>query len=236
MLESTGTLHAPSEGMLTIEIPVAEIVLDHSECAAVLDRYRIDYCCRGRQSLREACGERSLDPGTILDECELAIRRREPKTTDPRTLTTRQLITDVIGRHHRYLHRALPFLQTLSHKVAQVHGGRQEALRELASQVEALSTTLIAHLDDEERTLFPALLTNDVAAAAPMLATMREEHEVVGKMLADIRTTSEDYACPEWACNSYRTLMAELANLEADTLRHVHVENHVLMPRFVATA
>jgi iron-sulfur cluster repair protein YtfE (RIC family) len=30
--------------------------------------------------------------------------------------------------------------------------------------------------------------------------------------------------------------MRELAELEADTLRHVHVENHVLLPRFVVSS
>jgi regulator of cell morphogenesis and NO signaling len=39
---------------------------------------------------------------------------------------------------------------------------------------------------------------------------------------------------PEWACTSYRTLLSELAALEGDVLRHVHLENHVLMPRFAA--
>jgi iron-sulfur cluster repair protein YtfE (RIC family) len=30
--------------------------------------------------------------------------------------------------------------------------------------------------------------------------------------------------------------MAELAHLEADTMRHVHVENHELLPRFIPAA
>ena len=38
---------------------------------------------------------------------------------------------------------------------------------------------------------------------------------------------------PEWGCSSYRVLMSELEALEGDVLRHVHLENHVLMPRFV---
>ena len=52
--------------------------------------------------------------------------------------------------------------------------------------------------------------------------------------LSVMRSIADDYVAPEWACNSYRTLMTELAHLEADTLRHVHVENHVLLPRFSA--
>lgn len=39
-------------------------------------------------------------------------------------------------------------------------------------------------------------------------------------------------ATPGWACGSYRALMNELRAIELDTMDHVHVENHVLMPRF----
>ena len=33
---------------------VGELVLDHSECASVLQRHRIDYCCQGGVTLKEA--------------------------------------------------------------------------------------------------------------------------------------------------------------------------------------
>jgi regulator of cell morphogenesis and NO signaling len=221
--------------MLSMDVPVAELVLDHSECASVFDRYRIDYCCKGDRTLRTACEERGVDPVRVLDDCELAMRRREPGEVDPRSLSTKELITNVIARHHQYLHRTLPFLTTLSNKVAKVHGDRQPALRDLARVFDTLATVLAAHLDDEERNLFPALITQEPGADM-LLANMLEEHEEVGMMLSVMRAIADDYTCPDWACNSYRTLMAELAHLEADTLRHVHVENHVLRPRFTARA
>jgi regulator of cell morphogenesis and NO signaling len=51
-------------------------------------------------------------------------------------------------------------------------------------------------------------------------------------MLARMRELADGFRTPEWGCNSYRVLMAELEALEGDILRHVHLENHVLMPRF----
>lgn len=224
--------------MLSMETSVAELVLEHSACASIFDRYRIDYCCKGSRPLRVACEERGVDPKRVLDECELAMRRRAPSDVDPRTLSTKQLITQVIARHHQYLHRTLPFLMGLAHKVARVHGDRQPSLRELAREVETLSTVLVAHLDDEERNLFPELITRDRASenVLMLLRNMRAEHEDVGTLLGVLREIAADYVPPEWACNSYRTLLTELAHLEADTLRHVHLENHVLMPRFIATA
>lgn len=232
----TGTIRALARVMLA-ETPVATLVLDHSEYASVFDRYRIDYCCKGDRTLRSACEERGIDLERVLADCALARQRRTPTAhVDLRTLPTKALIVEVIAHHHQYLHRTLPFLQTLAKKVGRVHGERQPALRELSKLVDRLATTLLAHLDDEERHLFPALLTNDIGVAAPLLSAMRVEHEEVGAMLAEIRTLTADFTPADWACNSYRTLFTELAHLEADTLRHVHVENHVLLPRSLEAA
>jgi regulator of cell morphogenesis and NO signaling len=61
---------------------------------------------------------------------------------------------------------------------------------------------------------------------------MATSRSAVGTKLAQIRALADDFTTPDWGCNSYRAPMSELGNLEANVLQHVHVENHVLMPRF----
>lgn len=222
--------------MLDAETEIATIVLDHSECAAVFTRRGIDYCCKGRRRLVDACADHGLEVGTVVEELELAIKRRAREAIDPRTLSTRALIVKVIAKHHRYLHRTLPFLGPLAAKVARVHGTRQASLRQVAAWVDTLATTLERHLEEEEKVLFPALLGRSTVDVIAMLKDMRSEHAAMGEMLAAMRAAAADYIAPDWACASYRTLMTELAELEADTLRHVHLENHVLLPRFIPQA
>lgn len=221
--------------MLDPKLTVAAIVLEHSECASIFQHHRIDFCCRGDMSVDAACTERGLETAAILAELSAAIAaRRGDAALDPRTLSTSALVDHIISSHHEYLRRALPFVQTLAAKVARVHGAHNAKLRELDSVVTELTEALEPHLDDEEQTLFPMLLSPapDRAAAARELASMHEEHLAVGKLLEAMRTAADDFALPDWACNSYRALFAELAQLEGDVLRHVHLENHVLMPRF----
>ncbi len=66
------------------------------------------------------------------------------------------------------------------------------------------------------------------------LGAMYEDHVAVGQLLTRIRELSDEFTLPAWGCNTYRVYMAELAALEDDILRHVHLENHVLLPRFAA--
>ena len=61
---------------------------------------------------------------------------------------------------------------------------------------------------------------------------MMEDHLTVAKILQSIRTASDDFTLPEWACNSYRALFSELKQMESDVFTHVHLENHILLPRF----
>jgi regulator of cell morphogenesis and NO signaling len=220
--------------MLDPSTPVATLVLDHSECAPVFARHRIDYCCNGAMPLVDACRDRGVDVAAVIAELEVAIARRQPGApgADPRTLSTRELIVKRIAPHHQYLHRTMPFLQRLAAKVARVHGDGDPSLRDLAILVDELVETFGEHLRDEEAVLFPALLAGEVAAVTRSLAAMRHEHEQVGALLAMIRRTAAGFDPPDGACTSYRTLLGELAMLEADTLAHVHLENHVLLPRY----
>jgi regulator of cell morphogenesis and NO signaling len=225
--------------MLSQTQSVASVVLDHSECAEVFARHRIDFCCHGGQSIEAAAQQRDVQLDTLLSELHQAIATRKGAApghpvVDPRTLSTPRLLAYIIGRHHEYLRTALPFVQKLATKVARVHGDHNPRLRELSRAVDTLTQTLLAHLDQEEETLFPLLMgkDRDDRAAERQLQDMQEEHLGVAKILDAIRTESQDFSLPEWACNSYRTLFLELGQVERDIFTHVHLENHVLVPRF----
>ena len=217
--------------------PVASVVLDHSECAQVFQRHRIDFCCQGDQSIEAAATAKKVDVDALLAELSRAItERRGDRQDDPRELTTPRLVAYIVSKHHEYLRKALPFVQTLATKVSRVHGDHNPKLRHLEAAVQEISAALLPHLDDEEQSLFPALMSKepDQTSIARQLASMQDEHLAVAKLLERIRAASDEFTLPEWACNSYNTLFSELQQLESDVFTHVHLENHVLKPRFAA--
>ncbi len=214
---------------------VAEIVARFPASARVFQAHRIDFCCKGDQTLAAAAGpaaEREL-----LAEVEAAIRAPAAAAEGPATdLPTPALVGRILDRHHGYLRRALPAIGPVLEKVAAVHGGREPRLAPLLATFVELERAILPHLDEEEQVLFPLLLSRspERGRVAEELRRMREDHLAVGAALERIRTLTGDFTAPEWSCRSYRLAMAELEDLETDLLRHVHLENHVLMPRFVA--
>jgi regulator of cell morphogenesis and NO signaling len=220
--------------MIDPQQTVSNVVLDHSECAPVFQQHRIDYCCRGSLTVADACRDRGLELGGVITDLERAIAERRGDQDDPRTLSNAALVAHVISRYHEPLRRQLPFLRTLAAKVARVHGEHNPRLGELAEIVAQLGEDLEPHLDDEEATLFPAAMAArpELPRLRELLAAMRDEHLAVAALLERMHAATEEYTVPDWACTSYRTLFRELQQLETDILRHVHLENHVLAPRF----
>lgn len=224
--------------MLDRHQSVANVVLEHSECAAVFQHHRIDFCCRGELSVEDAAASKGVDVSALMVELASAIAERQgERLADPRGLSTARLTAHIVARHHEYLRKALPFVKTLAAKVARVHGDHNPKLRALDEAVRALDAALVPHLDEEEGALFPQLTATepDRAAAGALLASMSAEHLAVAKILEEIRASSDEFTLPDWACNSYRTLFAELRQMEGDIFTHVHLENHVLRPRFFAS-
>jgi regulator of cell morphogenesis and NO signaling len=216
------------------QTPVAQLVLDHSECAKVLQRHRIDYCCKGHLPLEQACRERGADLVVVARELQEAIARREGGAEDVRGLSNQALVARIVDVHHRYLREVLPFLQPLSSKVARVHGHRHPSLLRLRDAVHALAEALEPHLEREEQILFAQLLSGapDEAVIAAEAQAATADHQNLGALLEQVRSHAGDFRLPEGACASYTTLFRELEALEADVVQHLHLEAHVLLPRF----
>ena len=226
--------------MLSIDrtATVAQIVTEHAVAARVFQKHGIDFCCRGGVTVPEACRERPIEPEALFAELEATLSAEgDASAHDPRRLSTADLLDLIVERHHGYLRRALPFVVPLAVKIAEVHGQKNAQLAALREVVAEIADALDPHLDQEERVLFPAMRSPrpDAEIIRRELSSMHEDHLAVGAMLARMRELSDGFTTPEWGCRSYRVLMTELETLEGDVLRHVHLENHVLMPRFAGT-
>jgi len=213
---------------------LGDLVTERPGRARVLERLGLDYCCHGGRSLADASAAAGLD----ADDVAVALAE---VADDPRDHADRlppvELVDHLLATHHAYLHEELPLLHALATKVRSVHGERHPELAEVARLVGELRADLEPHLAKEEQVLFPAIrrLANRPATTlAPPIRVMLAEHESAGELLAELRATTSGYLVPDDGCASYRTLYERLAALEADTFRHVHLENNVLFPAVLA--
>lgn len=218
---------------------LGDLVAEAPARAAVLDRFRIDYCCHGQRTLAEACAADGVDVTEVLTALDAApaASTGADHPTEPSALADH-----IESTHHAYLHAEFPELRALATKVRDVHGGRHPELIEVAALVEELIADLEPHLAKEERILFPAIRTLATApdrefpfgTIANPIGMMASEHDRAGELLAQLRAAARDYEVPDDACGSYRSLYERLTHLETDTHRHIHLENNVLFPAALA--
>ena len=230
----------------TPETTLSAIALRSDAHATVLDRYKLDFCCRGSRSLQEACRGAGLDVDRVLAELTAqATAREEVRGTgaDWQARTPDELIDFIVSTHHEYTRAAFARLAPLAAKVAGKHRGRHPELPDIAETVDLLAEDLLPHMMKEESVLFPyirALGTPGGAPRAPFgtvrnpVLMMMREHERAAELLAAVAGATADFSPPEDACPSFRALYAGLAELRLDLLKHVSLENNVLFPKAVA--
>ena len=219
---------------LPLDRTLGELVAERPARARVLERFGLDYCCHGNRTLADAAAAAQLDPTTVADEL-LAIV--DPSGAEVDALDPAALVDHILGTHHAYLHEELPLLVALASKVREVHGGRHPELERVAELVTEIRDDLDPHLAKEERVLFPAIhawLAGErsfpFGSISNPVRMMMLEHDRAGELLEELRVATDGYTVPLDGCTSYRLLYERLAHLEADTHRHVHLENNVLFP------
>jgi len=219
---------------------IGELALEVPHAIAVLERWRIDYCCHGQRSVAEACADAGVTTEELMREIGTTPVVDEARDWSAESLEALQRY--IIDTHHVFTRQALETVNVLSEKVANRHGhGHPEVLR-VRELVVALCDDLEPHMMKEEIVLFPYVAAMERGEQTPnCFGTVRNpvrmmmiEHDAVGGLLRDLRETTADYALPDDACLSFRALYERLIELELDLHKHIHIENNVHFPRAVA--
>ena len=230
-----------------LQTPLAELVRNDPRITPVLERFGLDYCCHGHQTLQEASIDRQIPVSEVVEELLALGPRVEGHAAEASWPDLSALVRHIVTRHHRYVREHQPILQGWLDKLVMRHGARHPELKEVQSVFRALADGLIQHMNKEENILFPYIenlcarnvpgapraVSPFVSIQSPIRA-MEQEHLEAGNLLARLRALTSGYEPPSDACTTYRVCYEGLARFEADLHQHVHLENYVLFPRTVA--
>jgi regulator of cell morphogenesis and NO signaling len=212
------------------DVSLAELATTVPGAARVLERHRLDFCCRGERTLADACADRALPAAALVDELRAAVPSDDdlaPWAEAPLDV----LIEHILARYHAPLREELPRLVALAEKVERRHADKADCPRGVAAHLAAMADALEEHLQKEERILFPLIGAGRGAAAGMPIRVMQDEHLDHAANLDRLRALAHDFVAPDAACASWRALYLGLATLESDLHAHIALENHVLFPR-----
>ncbi|WP_120997997.1 iron-sulfur cluster repair protein YtfE [Stutzerimonas urumqiensis] len=206
-------------GQLASSIPGASRIF-HS--------FKLDFCCGGNTSLREAAATMGLDAGLIADALQ-ALVAQPGDEPDWRKVQAGELIEHILARYHERHRDQFPELIRLARRVEQVHGNRPECPNGLAEHLWTMQQELESHMLKEEQVLFPMLLRGiPVTQVQGPISVMRLEHDHHGAALAKLAALTQDITPPAQACNTWRALYRGLEELRSDLMQHIHLENNIL--------
>jgi len=227
--------------IFTENTTVGEIVAMLPKANDVFKKNKIDFCCGGDRSLKEAADKRGVAIEELMSQLQDLYAATDEKTEKNwLTATYSELIDHIINKHHRYLLEELPNLSPYVTKVMRVHGGNHPHLIKVHKLFNELKTELEQHLWKEESEVFPLIsqfekqpTSENEQKMKKMIADLTNEHDKTGDIIKEIRRITNDYTLPNGACRTYQLVYNRLEALESDLFEHIHLENNVLFPRIL---
>jgi len=225
---------------------VGALVAADFRTADVFTKYGIDYCCGGQKTIGQACIEQAIHLETIREEVTKAVE--SGKLSEQYNHWALDFLSDyIVNQHHHYAKNITPRLSAMVKTVIEVHGEEHSELHTVGAIWQAISGELVAHMQKEELILFPyirqlvhsteegiSIQPPAFGSAAELIYLMEEEHQATGDQLAALAELSNGFTPPADACNTYQMLYTYLADFQAMTRMHVHLENNILFPKVIA--
>lgn len=154
------------------------------------------------------------------------------------------LVGLIVATHHDYARRAVPEIAARLGVLTTLAADDHPALGLIRQTFDHLGTSLLSHLDKEERLLFPYL--RDLAAAeasegrlppgpfgtlANPVRMMEEEHLDILKVLDCLRDLTHCYRPPAGPLPGLADAYEALRMFDTDLRAHIQIEEHDLYPR-----
>ncbi len=227
--------------VITAEIPLHDIAAQFPDAVPVLERFGIDYCCGGKNTLAEACTSRKLNLAYVLEALERHQQGLGLPDSQWEQAPLNEIVEYIVRKHHAFTREQIKIIDDLFAKVERRHGTEHPEIFQVSKTFAVLSSELTHHFYCEENVLFPYIAqlgTGQQADLPPVFGSVQQpvsrmmmEHDQTGNELRVLRDITNNYGPPVVVCSTWRALYRALEDLERDLHQHIHLENNILFPR-----
>jgi regulator of cell morphogenesis and NO signaling len=222
---------------------LGEIVSIFPGAAEIFNRYKIDYCCGGHDTLAGALDEMKIEHDKIIEELNSEYDKfikSNSEYKDWRKEKPSVIIKHILQTHHEFTKKQLREIDTLLFKVLKVHFQHHSVeLLKVHKLFGSLKTELEEHLIKEEEHLFPLIekfeITKDNSVLSEIHQVIKDtesEHDAAGDIIKELEKITRDFNAPEGACTSFILAYTKIHDLEKDLFIHIYLENSVLFSMF----
>lgn len=103
---------------------LASIVSDHYQAAPLFEKFHLDFCCKGKQTLATACEQKGLDIYQVVQDLEELIAGTQKQQVAFTDMKAEQLIQYILIHHHFFIKQTVPRLLGFLEKINHKHGKR----------------------------------------------------------------------------------------------------------------
>ena len=228
-------------------IKVKDLVIADFHTARVLEKYGIDYCCRGNQNLKDVLLAKNILESTLINEINTVTQNSGNGINENyENWDLNVLAQYIIDTHHQYVKNAVPRISGHITKVVNKHSDKHPFLIQVNEAFISIANELLNHMLKEERILFPLIKylgeckkfeerpkAGGYGSIKNPIRQMEAEHVTAGDFMGKIRKLTDDYSLPTDACTTFKLTFEELQEFEKDLFKHVHLENNILFPKAI---
>lgn len=227
--------------MMKIDVKntLGDIVAAYPNTVKVMNKYKFDYCCGGKDTLEQTISKASLNSDVVVSELEEQTGLVDNQVVvDWKRKSLSQIVDYILDNHHTFMKETLEELNVLMFRILKVHYKTDgESLLKIHKLFGTLKTEMEEHLVKEEENLFPLIVEYEATkneatkqAILKFIADTEDEHDAAGDLFKALEEETNDFTAPEHACYSYKRTFELLDALEKDTFNHIHMENSILFP------
>jgi regulator of cell morphogenesis and NO signaling len=210
---------------------VVDLVLCFPNAVDILDRYNIDYYCRGSKTLEALCEEKNINADIVLNEIQRT--KSGLRSTGRAALDwSPDFLTNVVVTHYGDFRRQTSAIGDVMITLSETCiATEREKLLHIRECFKDLSKDLAAHVMFEEQALFKTKHSHHKDEKAALLSTLQEQHLRIGNMIQNLRHATNNYQLDSLVSSSVKLLLIMLHQFDRELTQRLHLENNILFPK-----
>ena len=229
--------------MITKELSMAQVILDHQQLIPLLPRFNIKMGV-GEASVEEVCKRHSVDVDFFLEICNSYIEETFDAQNNLLVFSLDTVIDYLVNTHFYYTEIALPELERQIHSLISGSDLSKEKKDLVITFFNDYKHDFLSHIQKEELEIIPYIrdLERQLKKSDPdqhfiqkihtySINDFAREHDPLENSLTNLSKLIIKYLPPfkNWGlCNH---ILCDLSRLVKDLIDHADIEDRVLIPR-----